>query len=90
MPGAEGRKDPFSSLYAYLPGAISYDSACSFHEYSLNREQDYFKQTQFWQDIFHFNIYPHSGQVVSTPLMSLRFVSNLMPLFRTSSTLVLT
>jgi hypothetical protein len=41
IPGSEGRKDPFASLYKYLPEApqhIFYDFACSLSEYCLNRE----------------------------------------------------
>ena len=56
MPGAEGRKDPFSSMYAYLPNApeeVFYDFACSLNEYSLNREPHHFKNTRFWHDLFH-------------------------------------
>lgn len=56
MPGAEGRRDPFSSLYSYLPQApqeVFYDFACSFNEYSLNREPQYYRNTRFWHDLFH-------------------------------------
>ena len=54
--GAEGRKDPFSSLYKYLPEApedIFYDFACQYSEYCLNREPYYFRCTRFWHDLFH-------------------------------------
>lgn len=54
--GAEGRKDPFTSLYKYLPEApteIFYDFACSLSEYSLNREPAFFKNTRISHDIFH-------------------------------------
>ena len=56
MPESEGRKDPFSSLYAYLPEPpkeIFYDFACSLSEYSLNREPHFFRETRFWHDLFH-------------------------------------
>ena len=49
-------RDPFSSLYAYLPKAhheLFYDVACSLNEYSLNRDPAYFRQTRFWHDLFH-------------------------------------
>ena len=54
--GAEGRKDPFSSLYKYLPEApqdIFYDFACQYSEYCLNREPNYFRCTRCWHDLFH-------------------------------------
>ena len=54
--GGEGRKDPFSSLFKYLPKAptdIFYDFACQLHEYCLNREPQYFLNTRFWHDLFH-------------------------------------
>ena len=54
--GAEGRKDPFSSLYKYLPEApqdVFYDFACQYSEYCLNREPCYFRCTRFWHDLFH-------------------------------------
>ena len=56
MPGFEGRKDPFSSLYQYLeepPEEVFYDFACSLNEYCLNREPQFFINTRFWHDLFH-------------------------------------
>ena len=56
LPGAEGRKDPFSSLLKYLPEPpehVFYDFACSLSEYALNREPAYFRNVRFWHDIFH-------------------------------------
>ena len=53
----EGRKDPFSVMYKYMetpPEKIFYDFACGLHEYCLNREPDFFKNTCFGHDIFHF------------------------------------
>ena len=55
--GGEGRKDAFSVMYRYMetpPEEIFYDFACGLHEYCLNREPDFFKNTCFWCDIFHF------------------------------------
>ena len=49
--GGEGRKDPFSSLFKYLPEVpsdIFYDFACQLSEYCLNREPQYFLRTRFW------------------------------------------
>ena len=54
--GAEGRKDPFSSIYCYMenaPAEIYYDFAFSLYEYSLNREPAFWRNTRFWHDIFH-------------------------------------
>ena len=54
--GAEGRKDPFSSIFKYLPEPptdIFYDFACQYSEYCLNREPQYFLSTRFWHDLFH-------------------------------------
>uniref|UniRef100_A0A7M5WYX6 SWIM-type domain-containing protein n=2 Tax=Clytia hemisphaerica TaxID=252671 RepID=A0A7M5WYX6_9CNID len=54
--GPEGRKDPASSLFTYLekpPDALFYDFACSFEEYTLNREALFFIQTCFYHDLFH-------------------------------------
>lgn len=54
--GAEGRKDPFSALVKYLPVApriIFYDYACQLSEYAFNREPEYFRNTEFFHDIFH-------------------------------------
>ena len=53
---SEGRKDPFASLYKYMPKApnhVFYDFACSLSEYCLNREPQFFSQTRFWHDLFH-------------------------------------
>ena len=52
----EGRKDVFSSLYKYIetpPKHIFYDNACQLNEYCLNREPNFFLDTQFWHDLFH-------------------------------------
>ena len=54
--GGEGRKDPFSSLFKYMPNAptdVFYDFACQLSEYCLNREPQYFLCTRFWHDLFH-------------------------------------
>ncbi|XP_064627662.1 uncharacterized protein LOC135487619 isoform X2 [Lineus longissimus] len=54
--GAEGRKDPFASIYRYMPEPpkeVFYDFACSLSEYSLNREPDFFIHTRIWHDVFH-------------------------------------
>ena len=54
--GWEGRKDPFSSLFKFLPSMhtdIFYDFACQLSEYCLNREPQYFLHTRFWHDLFH-------------------------------------
>ena len=56
MPTSEGRKDPFASVYSYLPvdpEEIFYDFSCQLEEYSLNREPNYWKQCRFWHDVFH-------------------------------------
>ena len=56
MNGSEGRKDPACSLYNHLevaPEIIYYNFACSLEEYCMNREAGYFKNKQFFYDIFH-------------------------------------
>ena len=56
MNGSEGRIDPDGSLYDHLevaPEIIYYEFACNLEEYCMNREAGYFKNTQFFDDIFH-------------------------------------
>lgn len=56
IPGSEGRKDPFASLFKYLPSPpthVFYDFACQLSEYCLNREPTYFRDVHFYHDIFH-------------------------------------
>ena len=56
IPGSEGRKDPFASIFKYLPSPpthIFYDFACQLSEYCLNREPSYFRDVRFCHDIFH-------------------------------------
>ena len=56
MNGSERRKDPACSLCNHLevvPEVIYCDFACSLEEYCMNREAGYFKDTQFFYDIFH-------------------------------------
>ena len=58
--GGEGRKDPFASLWKFLPNPpkeVFYDFACGMSEYCLNREPNYFRETRFFHDIFHS--FPH-------------------------------
>ena len=55
--GAEGSKDPFSSLFKYkkeMPDHIFYDFAWSLSEYCLNRAPSLFSNTCFWHDLFHY------------------------------------
>jgi len=57
MPFSEGRNDPFSVLKTYLrkaPKIIVYDFACSLEEYCLNRDPDWFRDTLFVIDRFHW------------------------------------
>ena len=35
------------------PKHIFYDFACQLSEYCLNREPEFFRNTQFWHDLFH-------------------------------------
>jgi hypothetical protein len=56
VPSSEGRKDPFYSLYKYLPEPpeeVFYDFACSLSEYSLNRAPKYARNIRFFHDVFH-------------------------------------
>ncbi|XP_069101637.1 uncharacterized protein [Argopecten irradians] len=56
MAFAEGRKDPYASLYSHLetpPKDLFYDFACNLQEYCLNRESGYFEGVRFFHDIFH-------------------------------------
>ena len=56
MKGIEGRKDTTYSLYNHLevaPQIFYYDVACSLKQYCMNCEVGYFKNTQFFYDIFH-------------------------------------
>ena len=54
--GSEGRRDPFYAIYKYMPKApkiLFYDFACQLKEYSLNREPEFFKNTDMYHDVFH-------------------------------------
>ena len=53
----KGRKDPFSVMFKYMetpPEELYFDFACGLSDYCLNREPEFFKNTHFWHDIFHF------------------------------------
>lgn len=57
LPGAEGRDEAFSFLLKYLkkpPKYVIYDFACALHSYCLNREPEFFKNTIFLVDYFHW------------------------------------
>ena len=77
--GAEGRKDPFSSLFKYLsepPEEIFYDFACSLHEYAMNRAPAFFKGTRFWHDIFHGYTHKCAKSFNSSRLTNLLMVNS--------------
>jgi hypothetical protein len=57
MPGGEGRRDVLASLYSFKaipPQQVFYDFACSASDTALNTLPEYFKQTQWLHDLFHF------------------------------------
>ena len=56
IPGAEGRKEPAASLYMHnekAPDVIMYDFCCGLSEYVHNRESGFFKNTRFFNHVFH-------------------------------------
>ena len=53
--GSEGRKDPACSLYTHLrkaPLIIFHDFSSGLEEYVFNSEAGYFKNNQFYHDLF--------------------------------------
>jgi hypothetical protein len=57
LEGAEGRNDAYSFLVSYFsvaPKVVVYDFACSLQEYCLNRAPEFFKNTTFLVDRFHW------------------------------------
>ena len=66
MTKAEGRKDPYASLYAYLenpPRDIFYDFSCNLQEYCLNRESGFFGDIIFvmtFSMAMHINAQKHT------------------------------
>ena len=46
-------------FYFIAPSVVIYDNACSLHEYALNRDPWFFKDTQFLVDRFHLT--NHTG-----------------------------
>ena len=89
--GGEGRKDPFASLYKYcahMPKDIYYDFACQLSEYCLNREQELFKNTRFWHDLFHFIcvvLISNLVEYLDWKVLTLNYVNKLTPSFSVSS-----
>lgn len=56
IPKAEGRNEAFSYLTKYMkkaPEVIVYDFNCAEHDYILNREPAYYKNTLFVIDRLH-------------------------------------
>lgn len=49
------------SLYPTAPSTVIYDNACNLHNYSLNREPLFFKDTWFLVDRFHWR--NHKGML---------------------------
>ena len=79
MTKAEGRKDPYASLYAYLenpPRDIFYDFSCNLQEYCLNRESGFFRDVRFFHDIFHGYAYKCSEAYRSSRLTGLDYINS--------------
>ena len=58
IPKAEGRNEAFSFLTSYFqeaPRLVVYDFGCALQEYCLNRAPQFFKNTQFVVDKFHWS-----------------------------------
>jgi hypothetical protein len=56
MPKPEGLRDAIYSLYRFKetpPAAIFYDFACALEESALNWLPEYYKDVQFYHDVFH-------------------------------------
>lgn len=57
MTECESPKVPFAifkTRFPKAPDVIIYDNACNLHKYCLSREPDYFKNTRFLVDKFHW------------------------------------
>lgn len=57
IPTAEGRDEAYSFLTGYLkkaPKVVVYDFACNLHEFCMNRAPEFFKDTLFVIDKFHW------------------------------------
>ena len=46
--------DIFKTRFKKAPSTIIYDNACKLHSFCLNREPDFFKNTLFLVDRFHY------------------------------------
>lgn len=58
IPIAEGHNDVFSRLYCYWPVApklVVYDFGCQLAPYSWAREAEFFRNTRFAVDQFHYS-----------------------------------
>lgn len=44
----------FKTRFAVAPRCIIYDNACQLHQYCLNREPTFFRDTKFYVDRFHW------------------------------------
>lgn len=44
----------FKTRFKKAPNIIIYDNACKLHQYALNREPSFFKNTMFLVDRFHW------------------------------------
>ena len=52
----EGPKDAFTAPLLYkkrAPRHYFYDNSCKLEEYSLNREPQFWRECEFWHDVFH-------------------------------------
>ena len=45
----------FSTLLYIAPETIVYDNCCNLHNYCLNREPEFFRNSQFLIDRFHWS-----------------------------------
>ena len=68
--GAEGRKDPFSSLYKFISTRGTSRHICQYSEYCCNRELYYFRCTRFWHDLLFYGIPHKSGKAFKSSRVS--------------------
>jgi len=80
IPKAEGRNDVFSAIYTrwdVAPKLVVYDFACQLHTYCMRREPNYWMNTLFAVDAFHYS----KGHKRCSEAYNFRFISDVVPMY---------
>ena len=80
VPKAEGRNDVFSAIYTRwerAPKLVIYDYSCQLHVYCMRREPQFWHNTMFAVDSFHYS----KSHRRCSEAYNMRFIADIIPAY---------